>query len=107
MPGTQRPLITGWGLMLLLLTNMAWNLAGFAAREFFLNYSINEPISLFNVSVMISIELPTIDIQLSSAYRKLSNIRRTKSQNLNDSHLVLKSSLPNPLKPGVKSRMKM
>ena len=40
-------------------------------------------------------------------YRKISNIRRTKSQNLNDSHLVLKSSLPNPLKPGVKSRMKM
>ena len=39
-------------------------------------------------------------------YRKVSNIRRTKSQNLNDSHLVLKSSLPNPLKPGVKSRMK-
>ena len=40
-------------------------------------------------------------------YRKVSNIRRTKFQNLNDSHLVLKSSLPNPLKPGVKSRMKM
>ena len=40
-------------------------------------------------------------------YRKVSNIRRTESQNLNDSHLVLKSSLPNPLKPGVKSRMKM
>ena len=44
---------------------------------------------------------------LSSTYRKVSNISRTKSQNLNDSHLVLKSSLPNPLKPGVKSRMKM
>ena len=40
-------------------------------------------------------------------YRKISNIRRTKSQNLNDSHLVLKSSLPNPFKPGVKSIMKM
>ena len=39
--------------------------------------------------------------------RKISYIRRTKSQNLNDSHLVLKSSLPKPLKPGVKSRMKM
>ena len=43
----------------------------------------------------------------TGTYRKISNIRRTKSQNLNDSHLVLKSSLPNPLKPGVKSRMKM
>ena len=38
---------------------------------------------------------------------KSLNISRTKSQNLNDSHFVLKSSLPNPLKPGVKSRMKM
>ena len=28
-------------------------------------------------------------------YRKITNIRRTESQNLNDSHLVLKSSLPN------------
>ena len=35
-------------------------------------------------------------------YRKFSNIRRTKSQNLNDSHLVLHFSLPNLLKPGVK-----
>ena len=33
-------------LMLLLLTSMVWNLAGFAAREFFLNHSINETISL-------------------------------------------------------------
>ena len=40
-------------------------------------------------------------------YRKVSNISGTKSQNLNDSHLVLKSPLPNPLKQGVKSRMKM
>ena len=40
-------------------------------------------------------------------YRKVSNIRRTKSQNWNDSHLVLKLSVPNPLKPGIKSRMKM
>ena len=40
-------------------------------------------------------------------YRKVSNIRRTKSQYLNDSRLVLQLSLPNPYKPGVKSRMKM
>ena len=40
-------------------------------------------------------------------HRKVSNIRRTKSQNLNDSRLVLQLSLPNRLKPGVKSRMKM
>ena len=40
-------------------------------------------------------------------YRKISNITRPKSKNLNDSRLVLLLSLPNPLKPSVKSRMKM
>ena len=40
-------------------------------------------------------------------YRETSNIRRTKHQNLNISRFVLQLSLPNPLKPGVKSRMKM
>ena len=40
-------------------------------------------------------------------YRKISNIRRTKSQNLNVSRLVLQLFSPNPMKPGVKSRMKM
>ena len=40
-------------------------------------------------------------------YRKISNIIRTNSQNVNDSCLVLQLSLPNPVKPGVKSRMKM
>ena len=39
-------------------------------------------------------------------YRKVSK-RRTKSQNLNDSRLVLHLSLPNLLKPCVKQRMKM
>ena len=40
-------------------------------------------------------------------YRKTSSIGRTKSQNLNVSNLVLQLSLLNPLKPGVKSRMKV
>ena len=40
-------------------------------------------------------------------YRQLSNIRRTKSQNLNVSCLVLQLSVPNPLKPSVKKRMKV
>ena len=40
-------------------------------------------------------------------YRQVSNIRRTKSQHLKDSRIVLRLSLPNPLKPHVKSRMKM
>ena len=40
-------------------------------------------------------------------YRKTSSINRTKSPNLNVSNLVLQLSLLNPLKPGIKSRMKM
>ena len=39
--------------------------------------------------------------------RQVSNIRRTKSQHLKDSCTLLRLSLPNPLKPDVKSRMKM
>ena len=46
-------------------------------------------------------------VHTKTMYRKISNIRHTKSQNLNDSRLVLLLSLPNPLKPSVKSRMKM
>ena len=40
-------------------------------------------------------------------YCQISNISRTKSQTLNDSGLALQLSLPNPLKPGIKSGMKM
>ena len=40
-------------------------------------------------------------------YRQVSNIRRTKSQQLKDSRTVLGLSLPNPLKPDIKSRTKM
>ena len=43
----------------------------------------------------------------SYAYRQISNVRRTNFQNLNVSRLVLNFSLPNPLEPGVKSKMKM
>ena len=39
--------------------------------------------------------------------RQIYNIRRTKSQILNVSGLVLQSSSCNILKPGVKSRMKI
>ena len=40
-------------------------------------------------------------------YRQISYITRTKFQNLNVFRLVLQLSLPSPLKPGVKSGMKM
>ena len=40
-------------------------------------------------------------------YRQISNISRTKSQNLIVSRLVLQLSMSNALKPDVKLRMKM
>ena len=40
-------------------------------------------------------------------YRKISNIRCTKSPKLIIPHLVLQLSLRNPMKPGVRSRIKM
>ena len=48
-----------------------------------------------------------VDPRSHEVYRKISNIWHTKWQNLNDSLLRLQLSAPNPLKPGVKSRMKM
>ena len=40
-------------------------------------------------------------------YRQSFNMRCIKFQNLNVFRLVLQLSLPNPSKPGVKSRMKI
>ena len=40
-------------------------------------------------------------------YLKVSNIRRPKYQHLNDFRLILQLSAPNPVKPSVKSIMKM
>ena len=39
--------------------------------------------------------------------RQILNIRRTKCQNLNVSRVAMQLPLPNQLKPGIKSRMKM
>ena len=44
---------------------------------------------------------------LTGIYRKTSSISRTKSQNPNVSCILLQLSSLNPLKPGVKLRMKM
>ena len=46
-------------------------------------------------------------IHHDTMYCQISSIRCTKLQDLNVSRLVLQLSLPNPLEPGVKSRMKM
>ena len=62
---------------------------------------------LFAVLVMIHIiHSLSVLFHFSNNYHKISNISRTKFQNLN-AYLVLQLSLPNPMKPGVKSRMKM
>ena len=45
--------------------------------------------------------------QWPHTYCKIFNIRRTKSENLSDCRIVLQLPLANPLKPGVKLRMKM
>ena len=47
------------------------------------------------------------DQLIDSVYRQFSNISGTQSQNINVSRLVLPLSLPNPLQPGVKLRVKM
>ena len=49
----------------------------------------------------------TVKYWRNTIYCKTFNMRHTKYQNLNISCLGLQLSLPNPLKPGVKSRMKM
>ena len=49
----------------------------------------------------------SMSLEDGSTYRPISSIRCTKSHNLNVSHFVVQLSLSNPLKPGVKSRMKM
>ena len=43
----------------------------------------------------------------NTRYRKIYNIRRTKSENLSDCCFFWQLPLANPLKPGVKLRMKM
>ena len=45
--------------------------------------------------------------EIKTYYHQTSNISHTLQQNFNASRLVLQLSLPNPLKPGNKSRMKM
>ena len=52
-------------------------------------------------------EMARTSNQTTGTYRKISNISGTKSPNLNVSRLVLQLSLPNPMKSGVKSIMKM
>ena len=47
------------------------------------------------------------DILVKLSYRQTSSTSRTKSKYLNVFRLVLQLSLPKPMKPGFKSRMKL
>ena len=66
-----------------------------------------ESLNVFISKQFLMIDILCITSEIAVSYRQISNIKHTKSQNLNVSHLVLQLSLPNPIKSGVKSRMKM
>ena len=71
---------------------------------------LNRQVFMFGKMVSAPLFGSSPNIRLSSPnfhYNKTSSISRTKSQNLNVSCLLLQWSLSNPLKPGVKMRMKM
>ena len=62
----------------------------------------------YNIYASVKIYMEShISSEYYITYRKVSNIRRTKCQNLNDSRNVLQLSVPNPLMPSFKSIMKM
>ena len=71
----------------------------------FMLYISRSPVCIESHAPQGSIQYTTITNIWS--FHQTSNISRTKSQNLNVSHLVLQLSLPNQLQLGVKSRMKM
>ena len=77
----------------------AWSLHVNTSHQFTESFDMTTTKQTKNISIFYGIYWQT--------YRKISNIRRTKSQTLNVSRLVLQLSLPNPMKPGVKSKMKM
>ena len=77
------------------------------------NFTIRHLIGYWNkakVVAEVSAALPLCSLwplHTYRPYRKISNIRCTNFTNLNVFRLTLLLSLPNPMKPGVKLRMKM
>ena len=63
--------------------------------------------AVITISHFINMPLEICAFHLQNKYHKISNIKRAKSKNLSDYHLILQLPLTNPLKPGVKLRMKM
>ena len=82
----------------------------FGAAEYVIacvKYLDDEKFSSLSVTSHKWLPIKEVGINHPGTYNKISNIRHTKSQHLTDSHTVLRLSLPNPLKPDVKSRMRM
>ena len=69
-------------------------------------YAVTKP----QCSLCVILSVVSFEFEDRGSYwtnRQISNIRRTESQTVNVSCLVLQLSLSNPLKPGIKSIMKM
>ena len=67
-------------------------------------------VGLTSLAIWISIDtvkIAKINSEQNHIYHQISNIRCTKSQNLNVSSLIMHLSLPNLLKPCVNLKMKM
>ena len=69
-----------------------------------LSYLINKQV---NIRADDAVAMQRAKASVNMVYRKTSSISSTKSQNLNVSCILLPLSSLNPLKPGVKLRMKM
>ena len=72
-------------------------------------FDINRQLNLIEMVPVIGMEgtVRCAHLRYVREYRQFSNISRTQSPNINVYRLILQLSLPNPTKPGVKSRMKM
>ena len=109
-PSFHTAMMKLWASLLITATHMPWCMPGLLTRGFFRSCGReNVPgIPKFYVSgkkPMVCNTNVWWPKEGKLRYHKTSNIRCTKSQNLNDSRLVLQLSLPNLLKPGVKWRM--
>ena len=88
-------------------TGMVFNLMPQCKTAVCFTYNFNSLAQdLISISIANALEIPQ-PCNMPSKYCKISNIGHTKFQNLNVSRLVLELSLPNPMKPGIKSIMKM
>ena len=79
--------------------------------SYLIRYNHTQKLILHSMKVWTPIEAKTSNLYEKSvtvaSYLKTSSISRTKSQSLNVSCILAQLSSLNPLKPGVKLRMKM